>query len=632
MAQINACRQVFPEATILLCHWHVLHAWQGRFCIIDHEKLWELLKKLVHLQDSTEFSAMWSEIQILAPKDLLAYLQVYWMGSNFLPMWSSVYRSEFSIFEASNTNMLVEAWHNVLKGKFLQGKWNRRMDFLIYILMEDTIPHFRLCEHRQEAGFEGEDMEEERRKEIIATCERQFKMEDIEVEENEDGNTIYVVQSKSCSDRCYEIDISLYTCSCFSFPAINFCKHICVVQKFYPETIITCPIAEPDVYQVPDTCQSLSPSPSPIVAPLLLLSSRLTDDSLSSSNHDISNICERLSLLLSRFQGLQPSQYLDISGLSKEVDYILDSTSTLMPPRQKLPPHIKTSTETAQTMPQIKRKRKKQSDNMDPAYGGGESSGNKATELPKAVKRMKKTASTFPASQPASFLPPMAMAPFPSQPMNSSASQEQYPSYLPISSSLLAMVLPRPKLTGDNVCPNCGRHLVPQISKEGIHANHPFISCFNSYMNCHHFHAFSMGETEEAIASGWTLPTPKKQKACQKSKVTKRKARNKAADLEVPIAKERKLCRFCGNNWANEKCTFGSCAGCCRDKLLGYCKVALHQADSSTISQPTSIACSLTNCSQPSIAHSLMTPPPPSSSPQASNHDSLASFPLPPSR
>ncbi|KAJ7575368.1 hypothetical protein C8J56DRAFT_801697 [Mycena floridula] len=124
---------------------------------------------------------MWSEIQILAPKDFLAYLQVYWMGPDFLPMWSSVYRSEFSIFEASNTNMLVEAWHNVLKGKFLQGKRNRRMDFLIYILMEDAIPHFRLREHRQEAGFEGKDMEEERRKEIIATCERQFKMEDIEV-------------------------------------------------------------------------------------------------------------------------------------------------------------------------------------------------------------------------------------------------------------------------------------------------------------------------------------------------------------------------------------------------------------------------------------------------------------------
>ena len=36
MAQINACKRVYTAAMILLCWWHVLHAWQQHISVTAH--------------------------------------------------------------------------------------------------------------------------------------------------------------------------------------------------------------------------------------------------------------------------------------------------------------------------------------------------------------------------------------------------------------------------------------------------------------------------------------------------------------------------------------------------------------------------------------------------------------------
>ncbi|KAJ7932889.1 hypothetical protein B0H13DRAFT_1582706, partial [Mycena leptocephala] len=54
------------------------------------------------------------------------YLTKYWMAEHIIKVWSTVYRKGRTIFEICDTNMLIEAWHHVLKGKFLHGKGNRR--------------------------------------------------------------------------------------------------------------------------------------------------------------------------------------------------------------------------------------------------------------------------------------------------------------------------------------------------------------------------------------------------------------------------------------------------------------------------------------------------------------------------
>ncbi|KAJ3793444.1 hypothetical protein GGU11DRAFT_659314, partial [Lentinula aff. detonsa] len=98
-----------------------------------------------------------------SPPSFIVYLETYWMSPNVIKMWSNVYRQGRTVFQNSDTNMLLEAWHHLLKGKLLEGKRNRRADHLIYILVEKAIPYFQRRHRRQVAGFEGPDLELRRR-------------------------------------------------------------------------------------------------------------------------------------------------------------------------------------------------------------------------------------------------------------------------------------------------------------------------------------------------------------------------------------------------------------------------------------------------------------------------------------
>ena len=110
LAQINACIRRFPSAMILLCWWHVLRAWQQHLVTSCHTRLWELLKSWIRLTDAAQFDATWTEIQVLALPEFLKYLQDYWMPLKYLTMWSALHRRDRSIFEQSDTNMLLEAY------------------------------------------------------------------------------------------------------------------------------------------------------------------------------------------------------------------------------------------------------------------------------------------------------------------------------------------------------------------------------------------------------------------------------------------------------------------------------------------------------------------------------------------
>jgi hypothetical protein len=66
-AQIHACIAEY-EAFILLCWWHVLHAWQQHFKISSHPDLWELLKQWIRITDEAEFYMMWNRINSKAPQ------------------------------------------------------------------------------------------------------------------------------------------------------------------------------------------------------------------------------------------------------------------------------------------------------------------------------------------------------------------------------------------------------------------------------------------------------------------------------------------------------------------------------------------------------------------------------------
>ncbi|KAJ7066279.1 hypothetical protein C8F01DRAFT_980872, partial [Mycena amicta] len=107
---------------------------------------------------------------------VLDYFTKQWMEPDVVKMWSDVFRTERSIFEDCNTNMLVEArvslphldgWHHLLKSMFLLGKCNRRMDHLLHTLINDVVSFFIRKQHVHESGFKGDDLQTKKRRAIV---------------------------------------------------------------------------------------------------------------------------------------------------------------------------------------------------------------------------------------------------------------------------------------------------------------------------------------------------------------------------------------------------------------------------------------------------------------------------------
>lgn len=106
-AQINAIQKIYPKSTVLLCWWHVLHAWQQHFKTSSFPELWQKLKEWIRVTDNLVFNDYWQAIQLLAPESFKNYLQDNWLSVQKL--WSAVYRTERCIHTISDTNMLIES-------------------------------------------------------------------------------------------------------------------------------------------------------------------------------------------------------------------------------------------------------------------------------------------------------------------------------------------------------------------------------------------------------------------------------------------------------------------------------------------------------------------------------------------
>ena len=107
-AQINVIKHCYPESQLFLCWWHVLHAWQQHLVITHFQELWKLLKGWIHITEKSEFEDCWEKIQQLTPASFIEYILEHWMPVWY--MWSTTEHKDHTIFEISETNMLVEAY------------------------------------------------------------------------------------------------------------------------------------------------------------------------------------------------------------------------------------------------------------------------------------------------------------------------------------------------------------------------------------------------------------------------------------------------------------------------------------------------------------------------------------------
>ncbi|KZP29245.1 hypothetical protein FIBSPDRAFT_727730 [Athelia psychrophila] len=288
-ATINSIRRRYPESLLLLCWWHVLHAWQQHFVISHYPELWALLKTWHWVTDDTEFWTCWKKIQTLAVPSFIDYIERYWLPQKDL--WSAVSRKNRTVFEQNDTNMLVEAWHHLLKGKMLEGTQNRRLDHLIWVLLHKCVPYFVHRHWRQQFGFEGPDLEAQQR---TQANERGQAIPPTSITEVVPSR-IYTLRSQSNPQCLYTINREAYNCECPAFPTISFCKHMAAVQFHYPEaddqTRSTILIFTPPVLPFQQPVTNLSSSSAPTNT---ILANKLRDLSIHirHSDHRTSSLIE----------------------------------------------------------------------------------------------------------------------------------------------------------------------------------------------------------------------------------------------------------------------------------------------------------------------------------------------------
>ncbi|KAJ7588438.1 hypothetical protein C8J56DRAFT_890227 [Mycena floridula] len=365
------------------------------FTLISHDKwgheLWDLLKRWIRVTNESEFQAMWEKIQSLgfAPPSMVEYLQKTWLPVR--DMWSAIYHVNHSIDTENDTNMLVEAWHHLLKSKFLEGKRNRRLDHLIYILVIETIPYFIERHYRQGCGWAGLNRELERRQEIEERAKSIPKNAITLLSASEKDTAVFRVNSLTKPNVWYEVDLESYECNCLSFTGIHFCKHLGAVQIHFPEAFT--------VVSTEELANAVSTSLSePIPAKS---GGAGTDDGLhmndiTETDHDIDVDSDALlSSLITKLQAFQqapkdarrslPAESLAI--LHSHISSVLVNISSadILPPKTKVPPNKKSgwATETAPLMG-VHVKTAHKSKFSDP-HSGGAASGSLAK--PDAKKR-----------------------------------------------------------------------------------------------------------------------------------------------------------------------------------------------------------------------------------------------------
>ena len=232
----------------ILCKWHVLRAWKANLKAIkdldNEEKLYHTLRVLIDETDEHKFKEMLDKAIVEMKeneftKEFGEYFVTYYKCR--CEQWANCFRVSSGV----NTNMYVEAFHHILKYKFLKGKRNKRLDRLIHALMEflrhksfDRLIKFEkgkvtgriaVIQKRHSAS---ESLSFEAIREVDA-CIWNVQSES---EPNEyTVRQLYEECNENCGMRCRECNICvhLYSCSCpDSILQHTICKHVHLVARY----------------------------------------------------------------------------------------------------------------------------------------------------------------------------------------------------------------------------------------------------------------------------------------------------------------------------------------------------------------------------------------------------------------
>ncbi|KAJ6475794.1 hypothetical protein C8R47DRAFT_1323831 [Mycena vitilis] len=278
----------------------------------------------------------------------------------------------------------------VSEGKFLDGKRNRRLDHLLYILINKVLAYYALRQRRQELGFEGEDVEVKKRRDIVERSKAYVKDDICHIQDSK-----YIVRSNSDPIMVYEVDIDTYTCTCLDFPLISFCKHLCAVQELFGEH------GPNDSEANANVLPSLSLMDGTLASTVQTASASvaipIADGPQPPPKNVVARISEKMERLTARFRGAKKSSAISSLPTLRDLEDALDSmpqatdSDGVLPARQDLAPVVKPASARETMMPKVKVRRERAGDK---AYGAGAASGSLAKKNPSKKAKTSATSST----------------------------------------------------------------------------------------------------------------------------------------------------------------------------------------------------------------------------------------------
>ena len=261
-----------------------------------------------------------------------------------LKQWAPCYRASTTV----NTNMALESFHRVLKVCYLQKKQNRRIDYLLHILLKISrdkvfdrlqksqkgkISH-RICEinkrHRTAQSMNPANC-------IISRNETSWRIKP-ESSTQQEYYTVEKVSNNSCSCkvRCNRCDICIcsYSCTCMDYLIhATICKHIHLVNIFDREqenetesSEINSSTTTTSVAMLPDCNESTSIEHIKLGSASTISSTSVTLESFSSVDvsslqyltHQISNQQNSDDLLLVREHAIETCKKIELAICNSE--------------------------------------------------------------------------------------------------------------------------------------------------------------------------------------------------------------------------------------------------------------------------------------------------------------------------
>ncbi len=149
-AELGAIRSIFPDSTVILCHYHAMTIWIDEARAERHKLendevvvLMNYLRELSSCSSLDEFPSIVKKIHALSPS-FYTYFSKCFLNDRWADTFSEVNRSHLplSVIRTCRSNMLVEVSFKTLKYIIFAGVQNRRLDELLYAIAFKLYPYF----------------------------------------------------------------------------------------------------------------------------------------------------------------------------------------------------------------------------------------------------------------------------------------------------------------------------------------------------------------------------------------------------------------------------------------------------------------------------------------------------------